>query len=143
MSAKHALITGGNSGIGRAAASQFLDRGWDVLIAARRPDAARKVVGDLSRRGSIDFVELDLANLASVRECASAVKERWPQLDALINNAGSVRSRREQSADGFELSFQTNHLGHFLLTHLLRDQLGAAESPRVVNVSSKMHQRGS
>ena len=141
MSAKHALITGGNSGIGRAAASQLLDRGWDVLIAARRPDAARKVVGDLSRRGSIDFVELDLANLASVRECASAVKERWPQLDALINNAGSVRSRREQSADGFELSFQTNHLGHFLLTHLLRDQLGAAESPRVVNVSSKMHQR--
>ena len=141
MTQRRALITGGNAGIGRAAASQLLDRGWEVLIAARRPDAAKKVVADLAGRGPVDWVELDLARLESVRTCAAEVRERWPRLDALVNNAGTVRSRWELSADGFDLTFQTNHLGHFLLTHLLRESLAAADAPRVVNVSSKMHER--
>lgn len=137
-----ALITGGNAGIGRAAAAQLLARGWAVIIATRRPSAGEAAVASLGRGGgAISWVELDLARLQSVRDCAAQVRERQPRLDALINNAGTVRSTRELSADGFELTFQTNHLGHFLLTHLLREALAAAEAGRVVNVTSTMHTR--
>ena len=150
MSGRVALITGGNSGIGRAAASQLLARGWEVVIATRRPAAGAAAVEALARGagdggGAVSWVELDLARLESVRTCAQEVGERWPRLDALINNAGTVRSTRELSVDGFELSFQTNHLGHFLLTHVLREALRAAVAlngeARVVNVTSKMHTR--
>ena len=136
-----ALITGGNAGIGRAAAAQLLARGWEVVIATRRPSAGEAAVESLGRGGGlISWVELDLARLESVRACAAELRERRPRLDALINNAGTVRSARELSVDGFELTFQTNHLGHFLLTHLLHEPL-AAEAGRVVNVTSTMHTR--
>lgn len=136
-----ALITGGNAGIGRATARQLLERDWEVVIASRRAEAGAAAVAALRRYGPVSCVDLDLARLDSVRACAGTVVERWPRVDALINNAGTVRSGWELSADGFELTLQTNHLGHFLLTHLLRGALSAAERPRVVNVSSTMHTR--
>ena len=136
-----ALITGGNAGIGKAAARQLLERGWEVVITARRPAAGEATVAALRRHGPISWQPLDLARLDSVRECAARLTADRGRIDVLINNAGTVRSRRELSPDGFELTFQTNHLGPFLLTHLLRPALEAAEAPRIVNVSSTMHRR--
>ena len=136
-----ALITGGNAGIGKAAAKQLLERGWEVVITARRPPTGEATVDALQRHGPISWQPLDLARLDSVRECAARLTDERGRLDVLINNAGTVRSRRELSPDGFELTFQTNHLGPFLLTHLLRPALEAAPAPRVVNVSSTMHRR--
>ncbi|PZC41799.1 MAG: NAD(P)-dependent dehydrogenase, short-chain alcohol dehydrogenase family [Chloroflexi bacterium] len=120
MRRRVAVITGGNAGIGRAAARQLLERGWEVVVASRREEAGAEVVAALRGYGPVSYVRLDLARFDSVRACAGEVVARWPRVDALINNAGTVRSRRELSADGFELTLQTNHLGHFLMTHLLR-----------------------
>jgi NAD(P)-dependent dehydrogenase (short-subunit alcohol dehydrogenase family) len=136
-----ALITGGNAGIGKAAARQLLERGWEVVITSRRPRAGEATVDALQRHGPVSWQPLDLARLDSVRECAARLAADRGRLDVLINNAGTVRSRRELSPDGFEVTFQTNHLGPFLLTHLLRPALAASDAPRIVNVGSAMHQR--
>ena len=152
MRAPVALVTGGNSGIGRATAAALLGRGWEVAITARRPAAGAAAVERLrgAGPGPVTCLSLDLADLASVRACAEAAREQWGSLEALVNNAGTVRSRRALSVDGYELTFQVNHLGHFLLTTLLLDRLradGASPSPgtagggRVVTVSSQMHAR--
>ena len=136
-----ALITGGNAGIGKAAAKQLLERGWEVVITARRPRTGQATVEALRCHGPVSWQPLDLARLDSVRDCAARLAGDRPRIDALINNAGTVRSRRELSQDGFELTLQTNHLGPFLLTHLLRPALEASDAPRIVNVSSTMHRR--
>ena len=86
----------------------------------------------------VDLLALDLADLASAHACAQTLRERVLRLDVLINNAG-VAGSREVTRDGFEGAFGVNHLGHFLLTHLLLDRLRAAPGSRVVNVASDNH----
>jgi NAD(P)-dependent dehydrogenase (short-subunit alcohol dehydrogenase family) len=90
----------------------------------------------------VELERLDLADLASVREAAAAVGARHDHLDLLVNNAGVMAVPRRETADGFELQFGTNHLGHFALTGLLLDALAAAPDPRVVTVSSNAHRMG-
>ncbi|WP_193105850.1 oxidoreductase [Brachybacterium sp. FME24] len=128
-----AVVTGANSGIGREAARILAEKGARVLMAVRDTDkgaaAARTMTGDLEVR------RLDLADLGSVRSFAEEVEE---PVDLLINNAGLMMPPLGRTADGFELQFGTNHLGHFALTNLLLPQI----RDRVVTVSSVGHRTG-
>src|SRR6185312_14198305 len=119
-----------NSGIGREAAVHLARHGAHVIIAGRSRDKTQPVLDQLGDKA--EFVELDLGDLASVRRCAEALKRR--SIDVLINNAG-LAGHRGTTKDGFEIQFGTNHLGHYLFTRLLIDQVGE----RVVNVASGSH----
>ncbi len=134
MSGRNVIITGANSGIGRAAAKVFAAAGAHVVIAVRNLDKGRAAAATMP--GDTEVRRLDLADLASVHEFA----EGWEgDIDLLINNAGVMVPPLSRTADGFELQFGTNHLGHFALTNLLLDRI----SGRVVTVSSSAHKIGS
>ncbi len=143
LAGKTYVITGGNSGIGLEAARMLGKAGADLVLACRSTDKAEAARQDLSRdvSGSIDVVELDLSDLASVRAAAEAVGAGRTKIDGLINNAGIMQTPPSKTKDGFELQFGTNHLGHFLWTSLLIDRVEAAEG-RVVVVSSIAHKYG-
>jgi NAD(P)-dependent dehydrogenase (short-subunit alcohol dehydrogenase family) len=136
------LITGGNTGIGRATAVSLAAGGGRVYIACRSPAAGEAAVARIKAgSGSADvwLLPLDLADLSSVRDCAAAFLARDEPLHVLLNNAG-VGGQRGLTADGFELHFGVNHLGHFALTQLLLGRLTASgPGARVVNVSSEAH----
>jgi retinol dehydrogenase-12 len=136
------LITGGNTGIGLATAIALAQDGGRVHIACRSAAAGEAAVARIkSESGSADvsLLPLDLASLASVRACAASFLARDEPLHVLVNNAG-VGGQRGITADGFELHFGVNHLGHFALTQLLLDRLKASgPDARIVNVSSEAH----
>lgn len=135
------LITGTTAGIGRATAVALARRGARLLLANRSEAKTGPLLEALRRdcgRSRVDYVHLDLADLASVRRCADAVLSRGEPLHVLVNNAG-VGGQRGVTADGFELQFGINHLGHFLLTSLLRDRLAASAPSRIVTVASRAH----
>jgi retinol dehydrogenase-12 len=134
------LITGANTGIGRATAAQLARRGARVLLACRSLDKARPVADAIrseAKNDAVELLELDLASFDSIRRMAAALLARDLPLHLLINNAGLAA--RGQTAEGFELVFGTNHLGHFLLTNLLLDRLRASAPARVVTVASRAH----
>jgi NAD(P)-dependent dehydrogenase (short-subunit alcohol dehydrogenase family) len=142
LTGKTVLITGGNAGIGKETAVDLASMGAQVTITARDPArgaAARDEIRTRSGRDDVDVMALDLAQLASVREFAGEFAARHDRLDVLVNNAGLVLSSRRETVDGYEMTFQVNHLGHFLLTELLRGQLVAGAPSRVVNVASDAH----
>ncbi|MCS7483148.1 oxidoreductase [Umezawaea endophytica] len=133
-----AVVTGANSGLGLATATELARRGAHVVLAVRNTaagaEAARRIAGNVEVR------ELDLASLESVREFATKLEVDHPVVDLLINNAGvELLGPRRTTADGFELHLGTNALGHFALTGLLLDNLSAARGARVVNLSSITH----
>jgi NAD(P)-dependent dehydrogenase (short-subunit alcohol dehydrogenase family) len=136
------LITGGNTGIGLSTATALARDGGRVYIACRSAAAGEAAVERMKAdSGSADvrLLMLDLASLASVRACAASFLALDEPLHVLVNNAG-VGGQRGLSADGFELHFAVNHLGHFALTQLLLDRLTASgPGARVVNVSSEAH----
>jgi NAD(P)-dependent dehydrogenase (short-subunit alcohol dehydrogenase family) len=134
MTGRSAIVTGANSGIGRAAARALAGAGARVVLAVR--DTAKGQAAAATMAGETEVRRLDLASLASIREFAAA----WEgDLDLLINNAGVMRPPLTRTADGFELQFGTNHLGHFALTNLLLSDI----TGRVVTVSSTGHRLGS
>jgi NAD(P)-dependent dehydrogenase (short-subunit alcohol dehydrogenase family) len=134
MAGRNVIVTGANSGIGRAAASALAGAGAHVVLAVRDTDKGRTAAAGMP--GETEVRQLDLASLASVRELAAA----WDgELDLLINNAGVMAPPLGRTADGFELQFGTNHLGHFALTNLLLEHI----TGRVVTVSSGAHRMGS
>jgi len=136
------LITGGNTGIGLSTATALARDGGRVYIACRSAAAGEAAVERIkAASGSADvrLLMLDLASLSSVRACAAEFLALDEPLHVLVNNAG-VGGQRGLSADGFELHFAVNHLGHFALTQLLLDRLAASgPGARVVNVSSEAH----
>jgi NAD(P)-dependent dehydrogenase (short-subunit alcohol dehydrogenase family) len=136
------LITGGNTGIGLSTATALARDGGRVFIACRSAAAGETAVARIkAASGSADvrLLMLDLASLSSVRACAAEFLALDEPLHVLVNNAG-VGGQRGLSADGFELHFAVNHLGHFALTQLLLDRLAASgPGTRVVNVSSEAH----
>ena len=140
------LVTGGNTGIGRATAAALAADGGRVYIGCRSPEAGAAAVDAItSATGSrtVWLLPLDLASLASVHDCAAAFLARDEPLHVLVNNAG-VGGQRGKTAEGFEVHFGVNHLGHFALTMLLLDRLkasgsGAGQRARVVTVSSDAH----
>jgi NAD(P)-dependent dehydrogenase (short-subunit alcohol dehydrogenase family) len=134
MTGRSVIVTGANSGIGRAAAHALAGAGARVVLAVRNLDKGRAAAADMP--GDTEVRPLDLASLASVREFAAG----WDgELDLLINNAGVMAPPLGRTAEGFELQFGTNHLGHFALTNLLLEHV----SGRVVTVSSGAHRIGS
>ena len=142
MTGKLVLITGGNAGIGKETAVGLASKGAHVVLTSR--DAARgaEALAEIEQRSgsdSVDVMELDLASLASVREFAKVFLDRYDRLDVLIDNAGLVLGSRSVTEDGYEMTFQVNHLGHFLLTELLRDRLVASAPSRIVVVASDAH----
>jgi retinol dehydrogenase 12 len=136
------LVTGGNTGIGRATATALARQGGRVYIACRSAAAGAAALDEIkAAAGSREvlLLPLDLASLASVRDCAAAFLSRDEPLHVLVNNAG-VGGQRGLTADGFELHFGVNHLGHFALTSLLLERLKASgPGTRVVTVSSGAH----
>lgn len=142
-----ALVTGANSGIGFHQALELARKGARVLLASRdhgRGQAACTAILQQVPAASVELVQLDLADLDSVRRLASQVLGHGEGLDLLINNAGVMAvPHRQTTAQGFELQFGTNHLGHFALTGLLLSALLTRPGSRVVTVSSLNHRWGS
>jgi NAD(P)-dependent dehydrogenase (short-subunit alcohol dehydrogenase family) len=145
LSGKTIVVTGGNSGIGYEAALEFARKRADVILACRDLGKARTAAAQISSAvpgAKVDVMELDLSNLASVRGFSDAFHLQHQALHVLCNNAGVMAIPYRQTADGFEMQFGTNHLGHFALTGLLLDRLLATEGARVVNVASGAHRMG-
>ena len=134
MTGRTVFVTGANSGIGRVAARALAARDARVVLAVRNLDKGRAAAAAMT--GNVDVRQLDLADLASVRAFAEDFTE---PVDVLINNAGVMIPPLSRTADGFELQFGTNHLGHFALTNLLLPRI----RERVVTVSSGAHKFGS
>ena len=144
LEGKVAVITGGNSGIGKETAVELARMGAHVVIAARNPSKAAAAVKEVQERTSagdrVQTIPLDLASFASVRAFADAFTAKHDRLDILVNNAGGVLAKRILTDDGHESQFQINHLSHFLLTNLLHDTLARSVPARVVNVASDAHE---
>ena len=143
LSGKTYVITGANSGIGLEAAKLLAVRGGNIVMACRSLDKAGAAQRELERdaKGEVSLVQLDLSDMASIRAAAENVRTAQPRIDGLINNAGVMQTPERKTADGFELQFGTNHLGHFLWTGLLIDRVAEAQG-RVVQVSSIAHRMG-
>jgi len=143
---KTAIVTGATSGIGLETARVLAVKGAAVVMAVRNTAkgeaAAAKIKGE-NGNVTITVMEMDLADLASVRRFAEAFAKTHSRLDLLINNAGVMIPPLSRTADGFELQFGTNHLGHFALTGHLIEILQRTPGSRVVNVSSMAHKFGS
>ncbi len=146
MQGRVCLITGATSGIGLESARALASQGAHVVLVGRdkgRGEAALAEVRRTSPEAKLELLQADLTSLASVRALAEDFQRRHSRLDVLLNNAGLIITERKVTADGFEATLATNHLSHFLLTHLLLDMLKASGAARVVNVSSQAHRVGS
>ncbi|XP_047471621.1 retinol dehydrogenase 11-like [Penaeus chinensis] len=147
MEGKIVVITGANSGIGKETARDLASRGAIVILACRNRQAALEAVKDIRTTtgdGDLIVMDLDLGDLASIRTFASNFMEKFSKLDVLINNGGVFipPEERRKTKDGFEVHFGVNHLGHFLLTHLLFHHIQRTPSSRIVNVSSLLYKCG-
>jgi NAD(P)-dependent dehydrogenase (short-subunit alcohol dehydrogenase family) len=139
MAKKVVVVTGVTSGIGKALAMGLARSGENVVLVARdaeRGSIVQEEIKSQTQNPDIDLVLSDLSSLSSVRNAAAIIKSKQENIDVLINNASIYKSRRELSIDGFELMFVTNHLGPFLLTHLLLDPLLTSGSARILNITA-------
>jgi NAD(P)-dependent dehydrogenase (short-subunit alcohol dehydrogenase family) len=137
-----AVITGANTGLGFETAAALAAKGAHVVLAVRNVDKGKDAAERITAAtpgANVAVQELDLSSLESVRAAAEELKSRHDAIDLLINNAGVMFTPRSTTADGFELQFGTNHLGHFAFTGLLLDRVLAATGSRVVTVSSVGH----
>ncbi|MEL0083765.1 MAG: SDR family oxidoreductase [Gammaproteobacteria bacterium] len=144
MRGKQCLITGANSGIGKATAMALADRGASLILVCRDEAKGEAAVADIQQRTGnteVSLINADLASLQSVRDLGVSVNSRLDRLDVLINNAGVMCEQRATSVDGYELQWAVNHLAALLLTRLLQAPLANAQG-RVVNVSSQVHKMG-
>jgi NAD(P)-dependent dehydrogenase (short-subunit alcohol dehydrogenase family) len=137
-----AVITGANTGIGFETAAVLAGRGASVVLAVRNLDKGKDAAARITSAtpgADVTIQRLDLSSLDSVRAAAGDLRSRHDTIDLIINNAGVMYTPRSTTADGFELQFGTNHLGHFAFTGLLLDRLLPVEGSRVVTISSIGH----
>jgi NAD(P)-dependent dehydrogenase (short-subunit alcohol dehydrogenase family) len=142
MHGKVVVVTGSNVGIGFETAVGVAAQGATTVLACRNRAKAEAAARDAVQRtwnDDVHVVDLDLADLASVRKAADEILSRWDRLDVLVNNAGGTWSERHVTAQGFEYTFGVNHLGHFYLTNLMLDRLREDAPSRVVCVTSMGH----
>jgi retinol dehydrogenase-12 len=136
------VITGATHGIGRVTALELARAGHEVAIACRDLPAAQTVATQIMSQcagATVHVLHCDLADLATVRRAAAAIRERLGRIDRLILNAGMAATSRRRTAAGMDLNFAVNHLGHFLLTELLRDRMNS--DGRIITVASLAHHR--
>lgn len=143
MQGKVVVITGATSGIGRVGAEQLAGMGARLVLVARDKVRGEAALDRLRQRapGAAHRVHYaDLSRIADMKRVAGEIAAGEPRIDVLVNNAGALFGSRRLTADGLELTFATNHLSAFVLTHGLRDRLAAAKTARIVNTSSRAHQ---
>ncbi|XP_037546755.1 retinol dehydrogenase 13 [Nematolebias whitei] len=139
---KTVVITGANTGIGKATAQELAKRGGRIIMGCRdmeKCDAAAKDIRGKTLNPHVYACHLDLASMKSVREFAEKINREENRVDVLINNAGVMRCPAWKTEDGFDMQFGVNHLGHFLLTNLLLDKLKDSAPSRVINLASLAH----
>lgn len=141
LSGRTALITGGYSGLGMETARAMAAKGAHVILSGRDATKLAAAADEIAETtgAKVDTLVCDLASLDSVRAAAKDANERFEKIDLLINNAGVMACPLGRTADGFEMQFGTNHLGHFLLTNLLMPLIEKGSEPRIVNLSSRGH----
>jgi retinol dehydrogenase-12 len=145
MDGKTVLITGATNGIGKAAALELAKMGASLVIVGRNPAKTQDTVAEIkatSGNPNVEYLLADLSSMAEVRKLAEAFKSKHARLDVLINNAGAMFAKRQETVDGYEMTFAINHLSYFLLTNLLLDTLKASAPARIINVSSDAHRIG-
>ncbi|XP_051265324.1 retinol dehydrogenase 14b [Dicentrarchus labrax] len=147
MRGKTVIVTGANCGIGKALAGELLKLQARVVMACRDQRSAEEAAKDIQKqagptRGQVVIKHLDLASLRSVRTFCEEIREEESKIDVLVNNAGVYQCPYTKTEDGFEMQLGVNHLGHFLLTHLLLDLLKTSAPSRIVVVSSKLYKYG-
>ncbi|MFW9854454.1 MAG: oxidoreductase [Candidatus Thorarchaeota archaeon] len=145
LSGKIIIVTGANSGIGYEAAKEFARKGAETILACRNIEKAKKAIKNIKKEipnANTGVMELDLNSLKSVHKFAEGFKQKYSQLNVLLNNAGIMFVPYRTTEDGFETQVGINHLGHFALTALLFDLLKTTPGARVVNVSSNAHRFG-
>ena len=145
QSGRVAVVTGANSGLGQVTARELARAGARVVLACRNLEKGESALSGIEAAApgaQVELEELDLADLGSVRAFADRFRAAHDGLDLLINNAGVMATPRRRTADGFELHFGTNHLGHFALTCLLIGAMEGRDDARVVTLSSGMHRVG-
>lgn len=143
---KTIIVTGANAGIGYETALALYQAGAHVIIASRDQKKAEEAIEQLKKQGgtgSLEFIELNLANLAAVKQFADEFKQKHSKLDVLINNAGVMIPPASKTDDGYELQFGVNHVAHYALTGYLYPALKATPNSRIVTVSSLAYLRGS
>ncbi len=142
LSGKTVFITGGNSGLGQETGRAMAAKGAHVVLAGRdqsKLDEAVSAIKAEQADANVETIVGDLGSLDSVRGCAAEANERFDKIDLLINNAGVMACPQEQTSDGFERQFGTNHLGHFVLTKGLMPLVEKGADKRIVNLSSRGH----
>ncbi|KAM9339518.1 retinol dehydrogenase 14b isoform 1-T1 [Symphorus nematophorus] len=147
MRGKTVIVTGANCGIGKALAGELLKLRARVVMACRDLRSAEEAARDIQRQagpeqGEVVIKHLDLSSLRSVRQFCEDIQKEESKIDILINNAGVYQCPYTKTEDGFEMQLGVNHLGHFLLTHLLLDLLKTLSPSRIVVVSSKLYKYG-
>ncbi|KAG7154554.1 retinol dehydrogenase 11-like [Homarus americanus] len=144
LDGKTVIITGSNTGIGKETARDLSRRGARVVMLCRDLQKAKVTAEEIHQEtgNTVGIYQLDLASLESIRNTANTLKDTEPNIHILINNAGVMMCPRWETKDGFEMQLGTNHLGHFLLTLLLLDQIKASAPARIITVSSIAHTQG-
>ena len=145
QSGRSVVVTGASGGLGLETARVLAGRGATVILACRDAGKAGRAADQIRAEAgpaSARVVPLNLASLASTRQAAERIRATCPRLDLLINNAGVMAAPYQRTEDGFELTFATNHLGHFALTGMVLDRLLATPGSRIVTVSSIGHRQG-
>ncbi len=142
MNGKTCIVTGANSGIGKETARALLQRGAAVVMMCRNLAKAEAAKAEIDVDGRASIIQLDLESYDSVRAAAASFLETHGALHVLVNNAGLYVPKHRLTNDGHEATIQINHLGPFLLTHLLREVLERSAPARIVNVASLGHKMG-
>ncbi|MEX0845397.1 MAG: SDR family oxidoreductase [Balneolaceae bacterium] len=145
MNNKLCVITGANSGIGFETTKALAAMGAYIVMVCRDEDkaeAARKKIISETANPGIEIVLCDFAIQAEIRNAADQIKKDYDKIDVLINNHGFIASKYVETVDGLEETFAVNHIGYFLFTNLLLDNIKAANNARIINVSSTAHRRG-
>jgi NAD(P)-dependent dehydrogenase (short-subunit alcohol dehydrogenase family) len=145
LTGKIVVVTGGNSGIGFDAVRAFAQKGARTIMASRNPEKGALALAEIQAElptAPVELMELDLANLEAIHRFAAEFQARYAKLHILVNNAGVMALPYRTTADGFEMQFGTNHLGHFALTGVLLETILGSEASRIVTISSGAHSFG-
>ena len=145
MEDKIILITGANSGIGKATAKALAAMGGQIILVTRQAHSGNETLEEIKQEtgsNKLHTYTCDLSSLTQIRELGATLHRNFDRIDVIINNAGIICKDRKLTEDGFEYQFAVNHLAHFLLTQLVVDLLRKSESARIINVSSMAHKTG-